>query len=66
MLLSVTAPGLKTVSVHVVSSPLMKRIRAGMLVMKVPMKNHPKIRPSLRVSTPRLRSLATPPQRTDR
>ncbi len=47
MLWSVTAPGVKTVSVQVVSRPLMKRIRAGMLVMKVPMKNQPKMCPIL-------------------
>ena len=50
MLVSETAPGLKTVSVHVASSPSTKRNRAGMLVMNVPMKNQPKIRPVLRVS----------------
>src|SRR5262245_17711733 len=50
-LVSETAPGLKTVSVQVASSPSMRRNRAGMLVMNVPMKNQPKMRPVRRTST---------------
>ena len=49
-LVSETAPGVNRVSVQFVSSPSMKRSRAGMLVTKVAMKNQPKIRPVLRVS----------------
>ena len=39
------APGMKRMSVHSAPVPCTKRIRAGMLVMNVPMKNQPKIRP---------------------
>src|SRR5688572_7922425 len=49
-LVSETAPGLKTVSVQLASSPSMNKNRAGMLVMKVPMKNQPKMCPVRRVS----------------
>ena len=49
-LVSETAPGLKTVSVQLASSPSMNSNRAGMLVMNVPMKNQPKIRPVVRPS----------------
>src|SRR5829696_910851 len=51
-LVSETAPGLKTVSVQLASSPSMKSSRAGMLVTNVPMKNQPNTCPVLLTSTP--------------
>ena len=61
------APGMNRTSLQLAPSPWTKRIRAGMLVTNVAMKNQPKIRPVLRVAMrPPLVSMVRIPTRPGR